>query len=557
MEATLYVAIIWVTAIVIGSLSLVIYLGSTRLAARVFSFTIFSVAVWTSVLGLFAAAQYYELADFSLRTGLFLGSVISASFLYFFYMFPGDERPPRKLFWLLAGYEAIILYLCFLTDFITTGPVRSLLYSPSGLWEWNFGGLYFVFELPFFGFFVIGLAILARKYLKATTHLEKKNLIYMITSLSVGLAPATIFGIILPQFGYFTYNWIAPASGIFWVPIMSYSIIRYHQMNVRLVVTEVLVVTMAVIFFINIFISESLGVLSRVGIFVAFLIPAYFLIRGLLREAKQREELNDLNLHLNQKVAEQTEEIRRSLEAEKKARVELEKLNDAKDQFIMITQHHLRTPLTSVLWGLESSLKGEYGPVGTELKGILSDMHESGERLMKIVDDFLNITALKVGRNILNVAPKSLKPAMDSILEELKGEIHTKNIAVKFPADDAAWPLVAVDYDKMRESLFIMVDNAVKYNRPGGSVDISTRMDGAMFELRIQNTGIGIVADDAAKIGTNLFYRSEDARKNDPIGMGIGLSVAKAIIKAHNGTFSIESGGKDQGALVAVRLPLK
>jgi two-component system phosphate regulon sensor histidine kinase PhoR len=108
----------------------------------------------------------------------------------------------------------------------------------------------------------------------------------------------------------------------------------------------------------------------------------------------------------------------------------------------------------------------------------------------------------------------------------------------------------------MREILFIVMENAVRYNHNGGSIKIAPRAQDGSFELSIENTGIGITQEEAGKIGSSLFYRGESARQNHPIGMGIGLSVVKAVIKAHHGTFSIESKGKNEGARLMIKLPL-
>jgi two-component system phosphate regulon sensor histidine kinase PhoR len=183
-------------------------------------------------------------------------------------------------------------------------------------------------------------------------------------------------------------------------------------------------------------------------------------------------------------------------------------------------------------------------------------MKSSADRLMRIVDDFLNITTLKIGTSILDLSDRSLKPAIESIIEELQPEIMSMGIVVSWPHGDNSWPKLKIDYDKMREILFIVVENAVRYNREGGTVTISTKTGGGSFELSIKNTGIGITQEERQKIGSSLFYRGECARKAHPIGMGIGLSVVKAIVKAHHGSFSIESKGKGEGARVTVRLPV-
>ncbi|MFA6432359.1 MAG: HAMP domain-containing sensor histidine kinase [Candidatus Paceibacterota bacterium] len=267
--------------------------------------------------------------------------------------------------------------------------------------------------------------------------------------------------------------------------------------------------------------------------------------------------MSDVNTLLSQKVAEQTDEIRKSYEAEKQARQELEKLNDAKDQFIMITQHHLRTPLVSVIWEIESVANGVYGAVTAELRKAIAGMKTSTDRLMQIVNDFLNITAIKIGTNILNLSEQSLKPAIEYIIQQLAPEIRHMDIKIDYPRDDSSWPKLKIDYDKMREILLIVIENAVRYNHPGGSVAISTGVSDGAFELTVQNTGIGISDEEKQKIGSALFYRGASARKSHPIGMGIGLAVVKAIVRAHHGTFNIESLGEGRGAKATISLPVQ
>ena len=100
-------------------------------------------------------------------------------------------------------------------------------------------------------------------------------------------------------------------------------------------------------------------------------------------------------------------------------------------------------------------------------------------------------------------------------------------------------------------------ENAIRYNRRAGTVKILTDVGGGgkPFVLIIENTGIGITSEESSKIGTALFYRGEHARTAHATGMGIGLSVVKAIVKAHHGHFSIVSAGRDSGAKVRIELP--
>ena len=552
MDITIFAILIWITAVLIGSLDVVMLIGSKNLSSRLFVLFTFITAMWVASQGFLVATYYYALADWLIRFQYVLGMIIALGFYHFFKIYPDNKRTSWYSLAISSLTALIFAYLYLLTAYMNTGVTNI---GGNGHWAWNFGPLHLIFDITFSILWIISLINLYRTYQSSTGNL-KSNLKNMFWAMMLGIIPPTMANIILPTFGYYSINWIGPISSAIWVFIIAYSIIRYRQMNVRTVVTEVLAVGMTVIFFVNIFVSESFGLTGRVVAFASFLILAAYLIRGVLRESKQREELDDLNRNLNQKVTEQTVEIRKSYEAEKKARVELEKLNDAKNQFIMITQHHLRTPLTSLTWGLESILNGAKGAIEPQIRQTIEGVKTSADRLMTIVNDFLNITAIKIGTNILDISEKSLKPAIEDILHELHGDIERMHITVTYPKDDAIWPELKVDYGKMRESLFIVVENAVRYNREGGKIDIATKLNNGIFELTVENTGLGITSEEKDKIGSALFYRGDFARQAYPVGMGIGLSVVKAIIKAHHGSFEIDSRGKSEGAMVRVTIPI-
>lgn len=554
MEISYFSLLIWFTSILVASLCIVIYLGSQKLSSQAFAHSILWVAIWVACVGLFVAVQNSQEAIFFSRLTYYLGSVIAASFIYFFLTYPEDKKPKKILTWSLILLELVFAYLFLFTDKIITRTFPTNIPQFLG---WKFGPFSYLFELFFFGFFIVGIIILYKKYKSNNDPYTKQNLRYMLWAIIIGSVPPSITCIILPRFGYYNLNWFGPFSEIIWIPIIAYSIIRYRQMNVKVVITEVLAIAMAVIFFINIFIDIPFGTWGRIAAFIVFLVLAYYLIRSALREAKQRELLANLNLHLEQKVAEQTIEIRKSYELEKKARRELEKLNETKDQFIMITQHHLRTPVTSIRWGLEAMLKGTYGVPQPELRRAIEDTNTAANRLMRIVDDFLSITALKVGSQILNLAPASMKPLLTDVLAELRYDIESKRLAIRYPTTPQEWPELHMDASKMREVILIGLENAVRYNIPDGSISIATRLDGPMFEMTIENTGMGILPEDRKRLFTSLFYRSDSARAAHPIGMGVGLSVSRAIVRAHHGELLIGSEGKDCGARLTIRLPLE
>jgi signal transduction histidine kinase len=190
------------------------------------------------------------------------------------------------------------------------------------------------------------------------------------------------------------------------------------------------------------------------------------------------------------------------------------------------------------------------------MKKSLENAKSSTIRLARIVDDFLNITTLKVGAKILNTSMHSMKPILEDILKELSININNMNISVNYEKDDKYWPVIKIDLSKMREAFHIVIENAVKYNKINGVIDIITKKEYDTFEIIVSNTGIGITYEERNKLFSKLFFRGERAKASNPIGMGVGLSVARAIIRAHHGDITIASDGENRGATVSISLPL-
>lgn len=550
MEITIYPIFIWFTAVLIGSLTLVIFLGSNTISSRSFSHSILWVTIWVISVGMFVGSKDYQTAIFFSRLTYYLGTIIAASFLYFFITYPEDKKPKKVLVLSLIILELFLGYIFISTDYIISG-VFLLEHIPQ--LGWQFGNLSFIFEIFFIGYFIVGLIILNRKYTSCIIPNIKINLRYMFWAMIIGILPPSVICIILPRFGYFDLNWLGPVTEIIWIPVIAYSIIKYQQMNVRTVVTEVLAVGMTVIFFINIFIDLSLGIGGRVITFIVFLILAFYLFKVSLREAEQKDQLSSLNATLSQRVAEKTKEVRQAYEVEKKARWELEKLNETKDQFVMIAEHHLRMPIAVIHRRLEM-ISEIVGTDRKEIQEVLNDTSDSVNILANTIGSLSGITTLKPGQNILNLSKTNLKTIVEDVIKELKFYVEDLHISITYPKDKENWRELHIDRDKIYEVILIIIENAIKYNHDHGTINISTRSDGDHFEITIENTGIGMTEEEQETISKQTFYRSKEAKKLNPLGMGVGLSVARSIINAHHGSLELKSGGRDAGARVIIRL---
>jgi len=518
-----------------------------------FSYSIWSISYWRwlSSHELFGASFWGHLTS--------LGSVfVPIFFFHWILILIGQERRRRSIL-VLFYLEGILCLFVNSSNLFLNGFDHKLFFE---FWP-NAGSLYWIYIV---GIYVIpvlyGLVLLLRTYHSTSSNILKHQIIYIVTATIMG------FGGGLTNF-FLWYNIMIPPYGNFLVVLfpflLSYAVLKHHLFNIKVIAIELSVFALWIFILVRTILTDNVRELFiQGGLLIMAIILGLILIRGVLREIKDRkkieelaEKLQSLNHHLSDKVAEQTREIRAAYEVEKKARRDLEKLNDSKDQFIMITQHHLRTPVTSIDWELESMLAGGYGPITPELKTAVTGAQTAAKRLTHIIDDFLNIAALKAGGSILNLSQRSLKPAIADILDELKLDIARMRVSIVWADDVAQWPEITVDYDKMREVLLIVMENAIKYNHEGGSIDIGVRTLDGRFEVSIRDSGMGITPEEIGKIGSSLFYRGNSARSINPTGMGIGLSVAKAIVNAHHGAFSIEPNGKGEGTKVTITLPLK
>ena len=562
-----YSILIFVSASVVASLATVIFLGSKKLSSRLFAFTLMITVIWMVGVGLLKSSAGENLAELFVPLTYYLGGLIAAGFFYFCLTFPTDEKPKRWVAPLIILIEVLFIPIYY------NGLISYDAFYIGGIqnWSWHFGPLWFLFDIFFNGFFILGLTNLYRKYLSWPEGTDKTNLKFMFWSMVVALIPASIVNIILPRLGYQELNWFGPVSSLAWVSIFSYSIFRYRQMDVKAIAAEVFVLVMSIVLLGNVFIGATLGAIGRSFIFLAFTLIGYFFIRSILKESEQKDklkklndQLNDFNHNLQQKVDEQTKEVKQAYEVEKKARIELEDLNKAKDQFVLATQHHLRTPLTIVRGYMESLYKDvSSGKVDRMTLESIKKAGSATDRLNHLVNELLSVSQMEVGGSVLKKSPTDIREVVDSVTAELKDGSEKKGIQiyVELP-DDKEGRTLNIDAGKIKEALWNVVDNAVKYNKDEGSVHIvgdkvshPIERQRKIFRLTISDTGIGISPEELPKLFVMYFERGKIAEEVNTTGRGIGLVVARNIINAHGGRIWAESLGSDKGTKFTIELP--
>jgi signal transduction histidine kinase len=340
---------------------------------------------------------------------------------------------------------------------------------------------------------------------------------------------------------------------------LSYAVIKYNHLDIKAVATGIFTFVLWIFSIIKAYFPNNYrDFITNGSLWIALIIVSILLIRGAMREIEQGEELSRFNTKLEQKVAEQTKEIRSAYEVERKARIELEALDKNKDQFILVTQHHLRTPLTIIKGYIQSLLITPPQEFSGQTKNILEKVNRGADRLTSLVNDLLDISQMQVGKNILKKEELDLKPMIEEIFTDMSGELDRKKITRTMDIQEIRLQLDPV---RIKGAFMNLIDNAVKYCNEGGTITVkgikATNENKDIYRLSIQDTGIGLTESERDHIFTQYFERGEEAEKLNKTGRGIGLIITKNIVEAHGGKIYAESQGRGKGAKFTTELNIE
>jgi signal transduction histidine kinase len=208
--------------------------------------------------------------------------------------------------------------------------------------------------------------------------------------------------------------------------------------------------------------------------------------------------------------------------------------------------HDLRTPMTRLRGIAERALQS--GNPDAQRDALVTCLEES-ERILSMLDTLMDISEAETGTMRLDLGDASIEALVAEVVDLYEGIAEERRIAVA--SDIEAGLHVAADARRLRQVLANLVDNAIKYTPPGGRVTIRARHDGSAARIEVVDTGVGIPPHDLPRIWERL-YRGDQSRAER--GLGLGLSVVRAIVLAHGGSVDVASS-PGQGSTFTLRLP--
>jgi two-component system phosphate regulon sensor histidine kinase PhoR len=228
----------------------------------------------------------------------------------------------------------------------------------------------------------------------------------------------------------------------------------------------------------------------------------------------------------------------------------IRQLERTRQEFVANVSHELRTPLSLIKGFVETLIDGaEKNPASRQR--YLQTIEKQTDRLAFLIEDLLTISRLESGQVVLNLQPVDLHDETQRVAEDLRERAREKKITVvnQVPSGLTA----RADADRLQQVLFNLIENAIKYGSPGGSVTISGKPAAGKVEISVRDDGPGIPPEARERV-FERFYRVDRARSREKGGTGLGLSIVKHIVQAHGGEVWLKSE-LGEGTVFYITLP--
>lgn len=485
---------------------------------------------------LWAGANYFSLhpvwfsALFWVRLVMFFAVFLQFMFFMFVYLFPQNRILMSKLKFSLLVFLTSATMLAGVSPFLYLNLNEEAVPVP--------GPLMPLFAFTIFLFWGLSVFYVVKKYYLSKDIEKTQWRLIMLGFLSMFIL--LIFSqflsvIIFKDTGFIKFG---PLFTLPFIVLSTYAIIRRQLLNVKVIATESLIGLLLIVLLAKILLSVGVKELSlNLGFFITVAFLGVLLIKAVSKEIQDKIRIENLAGNL------------------KSANIRLKKLDQAKSEFISIASHQLRTPLAAIKGYISMLKEGSYGPLSEKQAGPMDNVFQSNERLIKLVNDLLNLSRLEAGKLEFKPESASLKELISGVVEELKINANKKGLYLKIENPEISLPKIIADVDKLRQVFLNIIDNAIKYTEKGG-ITIKAKILNTKYQIQISDTGDGIAKEEIENL-FQMFLRGSAGSQSQGEGSGVGLYVAKKFVEMHRGKIWAESAGKGKGSTFFIELPIR
>lgn len=470
------------------------------------------------------------------RLVLFFAVWQAFTIFHFLYIFPAKKIKFPKL------YNKALLPLVILTSLVTLTPfvLTRLEVNPeyTDIYKAVLGPGMILFGVLAVGLVVSGVALLLHKISqskKETREALKDILIGLVSTFTLIILFNFLIVVIFDNRNFLSYG------ATFFLPFIgftAYAILRQKLFNLRVVSTMVFIILLAMVTFAEVILSSDKNILVyRSFELIVVLTFGVLLIRSVLNEVDQREKLAMLANKL---------EI---------ANEKLKSLDKLKTEFLSLASHQLRSPLTAIKGYSSMLLEGSYGVLAdTTQREAVERIFQSSTALAKTVEDFLNVSKIEQGGMKYEFDEIDISKLAKEIVNELVVSAEARGLKLTFSTIDNGPYIARVDANKIRQVLLNFIDNGIKYTKEGFvSVRVGRDSDSKKIIFSVEDSGMGMTPEIKSQL-FQKFSRGNGARMNTG-GSGLGLYLAKEIVRAHKGSVDVSSPGLGKGSTFYVTLP--
>lgn len=248
------------------------------------------------------------------------------------------------------------------------------------------------------------------------------------------------------------------------------------------------------------------------------------------------------------------ESLRKAKDELEKANLELRQLDQMKTEFLNITSHELKTPLTSIIGYSELLCDDVLGPVAPPQRKAVDGILRNTRQLKRLVEDLLEFSRMENRTMKLELEFCDIESMVLENVDSLSGMAEEANCALKTDVEKGL-PMLLCDPRRITQVLYNLIVNAIKFSPNGGDITISAKAGEHSFLISVADHGLGIAPEDQEKV-FEKFYQADMSEVRMTSGMGLGLAISRGIVEAHGGTIWVESV-KGKGSTFSFTMPYK
>jgi signal transduction histidine kinase len=488
-------------------------------------------AFLTITIVIYLFANYLSLHQHSVPSTIFWVKTVMSVTLFvnlsFFLLattYPSENfRIETKWIWMLVVVTFVLSLLSQTSLFFSSVIVEA------GKVQVNPGPLILLFLLHTILGLGAGMYLMIKK-LRRSSGAEKGQLRPLL------VCAASIFILILFSnlilvlvFGNSRFTVLMSIYTLVFIGYISYAIAKHGLFNLKALATQLLVAILWVVLFARIFVAQTLtGALIDLLIFVVVVVFGILLIRSVLQEVEQREKLQEL-----------TEKLK--------------VMDKQKDEFLSMAAHELRAPMTAIKGYVSMVMEGDTGEISEKARGFLADTNNITDRLIRLVNNMLNVSRIEEGRLTFQEEEEHLAIPVRSVFSQFIPEAERKGLKYTLKIPKQIKDKVEVDPDRIQEVIGNFISNAVKYTDEG-FVEVRMSQPGKnSVRVEVADSGPGISKEEQLK----LFHKFERVESNvgKTTGTGLGLYISKLLVEKFKGKIDVDSE-TGEGSVFWFELPL-